>query len=116
MSKISEFLPEFIAEAQASPEAQGRTDLAEQLAILELSRWTYDAEEDAMYLYLSGQAPLNIVEQNIIGIRHGESIKLDALEGWVVIDTDNFDRIRGIEVLWRQDVAEKLKGAMAPNN
>jgi len=116
MSKISELLPDFIAAAQASLEAQEHAKLAKQLSVLELSRWTHDPEADAMYLYLSGQVPLNLVDQNIVGVRHGGCIELDDLDGMVVIDTDNFERITGIEILWREDIVKKLKGALAPNN
>jgi uncharacterized protein YuzE len=66
-------------------------------------------------LYLSGQRALNVVEQNVIGVRHGESIEIEDLDGMVVIDTDNFNRVKGIEILWRKDLVEKLERICAPN-
>ena len=116
MSQISEILPDFIAEAQASLQSQGHPELAQELATLELASWTHDPEADAMYLYLSGQAPLNVVEENIIGVRHGGCIELEELDGMVVLDTDNFQRIKGIEILWREDILKNLKGEKTPNN
>ena len=116
MIRISELLPDFVAAAQASLEAQGHSELAQQLVSLELSRWTHDPEADAMYLYLSGQRPLNVVEQNIIGVRHGECIELEDLEGMVVLDIDNFQRISGIEILWREDILTELKQKEASND
>ncbi|MHC4166230.1 MAG: DUF2283 domain-containing protein [Planctomycetota bacterium] len=116
MSKVSELLPDFVAAAQSSLEAQGHPDLAQQLVTLELSSWTHDPEADAMYLYLSGQAPLNIVEENIIGVRHGECIELEDVDGMVVLDTDNFQRITGIEILCREDILKELREKTVPNN
>jgi uncharacterized protein YuzE len=116
MMRISELLPDFVAAAQASLEAQGRSELAEQLVSLELSRWTHDPEADAMYLYLSGQRPLNVVEQNTVRVRHGECIELEDLDGMVVLDTDNFQRISGIEIIWRKDILKELKQKAAPNH
>lgn len=115
MTKVAKLLPDFIAAAQASLQAQNHADLARQLSDLELSRWTHEPEENAMYLYLSGQAPLNSVEEVVIGVHRGECIELDDLDGMVVVDTDNFNRITGIEVLWRDDVAGELKEKMAPD-
>lgn len=115
MSKIAELLPDFIRAAQTSLEAEGHPELAQQLGVLDLASWTHDSEADAMYLYLSGQAPLNVVEQNIVGVRHGGCIELEDLDGMVVVDTDNFQRINGIEILWRNDIFEKLKASGTPN-
>jgi len=116
MIRISELLPDFIAAAQASLEAQGYSELAQQLVSLDLSRWTHDPETDAVYLYLSGQRPLNVVEQNIVGVRHGECIELEDLDGLVVLDTDNFQRISGIEILWREDILKELEQKVAPDH
>lgn len=114
MAKIVELLPDFVAAVQASLEAQGHAELAQQLVTLELSSWTHEA--DVMYLYLSGQAPLNWIKENIVGVRHGECIELEDLDGMIVIDTDNFHRIKGIEVLWREDILKELKEKTAPNH
>jgi hypothetical protein len=48
------------------------------------------------------------VEQNVIGVRHEGSYPVDAIEGMVVLDTDNFGRLVGIEILDRPDVAKDL--------
>ncbi len=62
-----------------------------------------------MYIYLTGGRELDIVERNIIGVKHGESIHLDNLEGIVVMDLDNFGRVMGIELIGRADVLKKLR-------
>jgi uncharacterized protein YuzE len=116
MSKVSELLPDFVAAVQSSLEAQGHPDLAQQLVTLELSSWTRDPEADAMYLYLSGQAHLNIIDENIIGVRHGECVALDDVDGMVVLDVDNFQRITGIEILGREDILKELREKTTPSN
>jgi len=115
MEKIEKLLPEFIAEVTSSLVSMGHSDLANQFPELDLERWTHDPEAEAVYIYLSGQRSLNVVEQNIIGVRHGKSIELEDLEGMVVIDTDNFNRVKGIEVLWRKDLVAELERICAPN-
>lgn len=109
MSKIQDLLPEFIAEIESSLTSMGYSDLASQLPDLEFEKWTYDPESEAGYLYLSGQYAINLVEQNIIGVRHGESIELETANGIIVIDTDNFNRIKDIEIISRKDLVEILE-------
>lgn len=61
-----------------------------------------------MMIYLKGGRELNIVEHNIIGVKHGESLKVPDCGGMVILDTDNFNRISGIEILFRNDILPKL--------
>ncbi len=109
MSRIGDVLPEFVAEVVSSLSCLGHSDLADQLPELELERWTHDPSLDAVYLYLSGQRHLDIVEENVIGIQPGDSIEVKDIDGLVVVDTDHFNRIKGIEVLWRKDLVGLLK-------
>jgi uncharacterized protein YuzE len=115
MDKIQDLLPEFMAEIASSLTSMRHSDLASQLSDLELEKWTYDPESEAGYLYLSGQHRLNIVEQNIIGVRYGESIELEDVKGTVIIDTDNFNRLKGIEILSRKDLVDILERICVPN-
>ncbi len=99
MDKNQELLPKFARSVASSLRSLGHTDLADELSDLEITRWTHDPDADALYLYLAGQRTLNFVERNIIGARHQESICLDDLDGMVVVDMDNFNRLTGIEAL-----------------
>lgn len=116
MKKIKDLLPDFISQVSQSLHSLNYADLAEQLAELELDRWTHDSEADAVYIHLSGQRLLNPVEQNVLGVRHGNSIELQDLDGMIVVDTDNFNRLKGIEILWRKDIVKRLDRICAPNN
>ena len=107
--KIQDVLPEFVESVVSSLRSQGHAELADQLVNLEISRWSYDDEVNAMYLYLTGQRPLNIVEQNIIGVNYHESIAIEDICGDVVVDTDNFGRLTGIEILGRKDLVKRLE-------
>ena len=64
--KITEILPDFSEKIKDAFRKLKRTELADQLTTLELDYWTYDAEVQAIYIYLCGHRPLNIVEKNII--------------------------------------------------
>lgn len=87
--------------------ALGRNDLAEQLQEIELERYTYDDSCNAVYLYLQSPRQLNVVEANTIGVKYGETIAVE-YRYWANVDTDNFGRLRGIELLNGAEVAAKL--------
>ena len=112
MSSLAELMPEFFAEVYQLLETEGRGDLASQLRECSITRVTYDRAADAAYIYLRSAKTLNIVENNIIGVKHGETISLQ--HPWMVnLDTDNFGRLVGIEVLSGKRVAVPLKQYVA---
>jgi uncharacterized protein YuzE len=107
MIKLAEILPQFVSELESSFLAFGQDDIAVQLKEVDVVRYTYDKSCDAAYIYLQSPRLLNVVEENIIGIKHGETIPVEH-RYWVNIDTDNFGRLRGIEILIGSDIAKKL--------
>ncbi len=113
--KLIEVLPEFSLELEASLTAQGRLDIGEQIRGAEIEYYTYDEDADAMSIRLCPSSPLNIVETNIIGIKHGETITVDHSD-YVVLDTDNFNRLSCIEILFAGDIASRLKETIPPDN
>ena len=92
--------------------------LVDQIRNASIHHWTYDPSSgaDAIYIYVVPHRDLNAAEQNVIGLRHGESIPVEARRGMIVVDTDNFGRVAGIEVLFRKDVAEVLTDMKVANN
>jgi hypothetical protein len=73
-------------------------DVLDQACTARPARVTFDPEANAEYFYVhSGRDP-NVVEQNIIGIRHGRTIEMPG-DAWMNIDLNNFDRLIGIELL-----------------
>ena len=78
--------------------ATGRAGLAEQIEAAVIGRVSFDNAANAGYIYLEPSRNLNVVEANIVGTRHGETIPVET-QFWTTIDTDNFDRILGIEIL-----------------
>jgi hypothetical protein len=109
MLRIADILPELVEEIRQFLEAEGRPEIATQFADLMLKSWTYEADEDSGYIYLAGQRPLNFVEQKVIGTHHGECIEIEKCDGLVVLDTDNFNRVTGIEILNRKDIKQRLE-------
>jgi len=107
MIKLAEILPQFVSELESSFRTSGQEDIAVQLKEVHVVRYTYDNSCDAAYIYLQSPRPLNVVEENIIGIKHGETIPVEH-KNWVNVDTDNFGRLRGIEILIGSDIAGKL--------
>ena len=115
MARIADILPELIAQIRNELIADGRIDIADQLNELAIARWTHDRAGHAVYIYLSGQRSLNLVEETVIGTRHGECIGIHGCDGLVVLDTDNFKRVTGIEVLNRADIPKRLEEAQPCN-
>lgn len=111
--KLVEALPEFSVELQTCLSIAGREDIACQVQEVELERYTYDASVNAAYIYVKSPRPLNVVEVNIIGLKHGETISVEH-RYWVNVDTDNFGRLSGIELLIGSDIAAKLSRVIAP--
>jgi hypothetical protein len=115
MSKLDDILPTFIAQIRKELTAKGRSDIADQFQGLGLARWTHDQAANAVYIHLSGQRPLNLVEVQVIGTRHGECIEIEGRDGIVTLDLDNFNRVTGIEVLNCADIAKRLEEAQPCN-
>ena len=113
-AKIIEILPDFSEKITNAFRNLKRTELSDQFTTLELDYWTYDAEVQAIYIYLCGHRPLNIAEKNIIRIIHDECIEFSELDGIVVADIDNLGRISGIEVINRPDITEQLSQVQSP--
>jgi hypothetical protein len=88
-------------------QASGADTILAQLPELEMTGRCSCPQPDCATFYVQPSRHLNVVEANIIGVRHGSSNALD-IQGYVVIDTDNFGRVTTVEVLGRPDVAEAL--------
>ena len=99
MSKLLvEAFPALASELTQSLRNAGRDALAEQIETATITRVTFDSDHNVGYIYLDPSRDLNVVERNIIGVRHGETIPVET-PFWTVVDTDNFDRVAGIEIL-----------------
>ena len=95
---VSDVFPTLTQDRLKSLRAMSRTELAEQIKVAIVGRVSFDNAANAGYIYLEPSRDLNIVEVNIIGIRHSSTIPVET-QFWINIDTDNFDRILGIEIL-----------------
>ncbi len=104
MKTLQEILPNFYKELQTSLKLMGRNEIVQQLPKLTIERHTLDKTKSAMYLYTGGLSKLNKIEKTAIGIKHGESLELNAIPGTVILDLDNFNRVTGIEILDRTEV------------
>jgi hypothetical protein len=112
--RLRDALPAFYAEVERALQAQGVTDVLDQLPALEIVDRCDCDEVGCGTFYVAPSRPLNQIETNIIGVRHGKSTPLGLDTGLVVVDTDNFGRVTGIEVLYRVDVAEALRSSRVP--
>jgi uncharacterized protein YuzE len=98
MSKLVEAFPVLAREVAQALRALSRAELAQQIDQAEVSRATFDEDADAGCVDVQPSRALNVVETNIVGVRHGETLTVGT-EFDVVIDIDNFDRLVGIEIL-----------------
>lgn len=98
MSALIEAFPSLVRELSQGLRNAGRASLAEQVEQAAISKITFDEVANAGYIYVHPSRDLNVVEANIVGVRHGETIEVET-QYWTNIDTDNLDRLVGIEVL-----------------
>jgi hypothetical protein len=98
MLKLVDTFPLLASELAQSLREAGREALAEQIEAATIARVTFDNAANAGYVYLEPSRTLNVVETNVIGVRHGETVPVET-QFWTNIDTDNFDRLTGIEIL-----------------
>jgi hypothetical protein len=98
MDALRTAFPDLMAEIVEALQRLGRIDLAEQLHDAFVSAVTFDNSANAGYIYLRAGRPLNTVEERVVGVRHGETICLETSHS-INLDTDNFGRLTGIELL-----------------
>ncbi len=107
ITALSALLPQFADELRVALAARGEVNLAEQVNGLTVYACSYDPACNAGYIRVESDRTLNVVEQNIIGTRHGRTVPIDHPCD-VYVDADNFDRITGIELLEASKYAEQL--------
>jgi hypothetical protein len=98
MLRLVDTFPVLASELAQSLREAGREALAEQIEAATIAQVTFDNAANAGYVYLEPSRTLNVVETNVIGVRHGETVPVET-QFWTNIDTDNFDRLTGIEIL-----------------
>ncbi len=108
MSSLVELFPSLAAELSQRLRAEGRAPLADQIDGAVIDGVTFDEAANAGYIYLRPSRDSNVVEYNIVGVRHGDTIEVE-MRYWTNIDTDNFDRVVGIEILVPGDIKDGLR-------
>lgn len=108
MSSLVETLPDLVSDIENALIRIGRGDVADQLREVHLERWTYDDFANVGYLYLTSPRVLNVVDRNIVGVKHGETLcPSDDLP--VNLDLDNHRRLIGIELLDASAIISRLE-------
>ena len=98
MPSLIAALPELVSDIENALIRIGRGDVADQLREAHLERWTYDEFADAGYLYLTLPRAPGAADQNVVGVKHGETLcPSDDLA--VNLDLDSHRRLTGIELL-----------------
>ena len=108
MAALAASFPTLASELSRGLRAAGQALLAEQIDAARIARVTFDDAADAGYVYVQPSRDLNIVETNTVGVKHGETIEVET-KYWTNIDTDNFGRLMGIEILAPGDLKNGLK-------
>lgn len=107
MARVGDLFPKLVAEVVAALLSRGRADLADQLSVAEVSKVTFDAEADAGYVYLHASVPA-LVDQSIIGGRHGDTIPIGGPFN-VNLDTSDVGEVVGLEILQPQTLRAELR-------
>ena len=103
-----ESFPSLGAELSRQLRLAGRASLADQIDAAAIARVTFDDAANAGYIYVQPSRELNVVETNIVGVRHGGTLEVET-PYWTNIDTDNFGRLAGIEILAPGDMKDNLR-------
>lgn len=106
---LTEIAPLLCGELRRAFDAEGHETLAAQVEHLLLQSWSHDPEVDAIMVRVRGGRQMNSVERNIIGVKFGRSVSLQTLDGIVVVDVDNFERISGIEIIGRPTLLAEFR-------
>ncbi|NOS77319.1 MAG: DUF2283 domain-containing protein [Nitrospira sp.] len=108
MSSLIKSFPSLAAELSRQLRLTGRAPLANQIDSAAVARVTFDGDANAGYIYVHPSRELNVVETNIMGVRHGETLEIET-PYWTNIDTDNLGRLVGIEILAPGDMKDELR-------
>ena len=111
METLQESFPELLAQIAEALQRSAHAVLAEQLPEASVIAVTFDDSADAGYIYVRTGRQLNAVEKRVVGVRHGETICLDTKHS-INLDTDNFGRLTGIELLsppreWKSELRKR---------
>ena len=112
MPSLFEALPELVTDIENALIRIGRGDVADQLREVELERWTYDDFANVGNLYLKSPRTLNVVDQNIVGVKHGETL-CPSDDIAVNLDLDNHGRLLAIELLDAKSTIAQLEKIIA---
>lgn len=108
MNALTTSFPSLASELSRGLRAVGRAPLADEVDAATIARVTFDDAAKAGYIYVQPLRDLNVVETNIVGVRHGETLEVET-RYWTNIDTDNFGRLVGIEILAPGDLKDELR-------
>ncbi len=113
--RLESALPSLCAEIIRLSTVAARTDISDQIPALHIESRCGCGDDFCSPFYVVNESrPLNIVEKNVIGQRHGETVALDPDDGYINIDLDNFGRVVTIEVLYRDEVRRTLEDMNIP--
>ncbi len=108
MSTLVASFPSLASELSRGLRAAGRGPLADQVDAAAITRVTFDDAVNAGYIHLQPSRELNVVETNIMDVRHGETLEVET-PYWTNIDADNFGRLMGIQILAPGDMKDELR-------
>jgi hypothetical protein len=108
MFHFSQAFPSLASALSRALRDGGQASLADQIEQAVIDRVTFEASTSAGYIYVRPSRELNIVEVNLVGVRHGQTIEVET-PYWTYIDIDNFDRLTGIEVLAPGELKQELR-------
>jgi hypothetical protein len=108
MTRLIDAFPSLVRQLSEALASAGYDMLAVQVNEALIEEVTFDNQANVAWINVLPSRELNVVETNVIGIRHGKTIPVET-DFWTNIDVDNFDRLIAIEILDPRELREELR-------
>ncbi len=108
MPKLIDVFPTLVEALTARLRLDSLESMAHELETATIDHVTYDDSVDVGYIHLNPVRELSDAEAELLGVRSGMTLRVDT-RFFTNIDSDNLDRLTGIEILEPGEIKPELQ-------